>query len=120
MESSEGLEAVSETLQEEMERLRTELLAERSRCHRLQQEVDSAGFKRKRAVENLLKELKKVYAERRRAKHARKVVTKLMRAAGVSCDTDLDSDPIVSAVKRLLRQRDEERAKPWWSKLLGS
>jgi hypothetical protein len=116
---------MSETLEyyeEECCRLR-ELLASERKQHeairRRAQEADSEQAKRKRAVVNLLRELEKVYDERRKIKHSRKVVIRLMRKAGVSCDTDLDSDPVVSAVKRLLAQRDEAMTRPWWKKLFG-
>ncbi len=116
---------MSETLEyyeEETCRLRELLVAERKQheaIRRRAQEADSEQAKRKRAVTNLLHELEKAYEERRKVKHSRKVVIRLMRKAGVSCDTDLDSDPVVSAVKRLLAQRDEAMARPWWKKLFG-
>lgn len=116
---------MSETIEyyeEEVCRLRELLTSERKQheaIRRRAQEADSEQAKRKRAVTNLLHELEKMYEERRKIKHSRKVVIRLMRKAGVSCDTDLDSDPVVSAVKRLLAQREEALTTPWWKKLLG-
>lgn len=107
--------AENNELRATLERERKQLTVMRRRA----QEADSEQAKRKRAVGNLLRELEKMYAERRKLKHGRKFAVKLMRAAGVSCDTDLDSDPVVSAVKRLIIQRDEARSTSWWKKLIG-
>lgn len=108
--------------EEEVCRLR-ELLASERKQHeairRRAQEADSEQAKRKRAVTNLLHELEKMYEERRKIKHSRKVVIRLMRKAGVSCDTDMDTDPLVSGVKRLIKMLNDERKLSWWKKLFG-